>query len=765
MNKVFVTASAARQSSGYAQITHPAPAMTDATQPAKNILLCTLGASWAVIPEILGWLAPNVLDLYAHHPHRAALDALRQQHQLQAPTELWVCTTEGAQTAASLASLHTWWQLLGQPMPLRIWAAAGTDQLASQAECAHMRELILRTTLLAAEHTQHGGQLVLSLAGGRKTMSADLQSAGALWGAAAWLHVVSPEPSPAPLFARTPAEKAEQPTLMARALAPDLAACLTPLIAGVGQRNELLDIAIDGQCIDSTRFGLPLASAGQVLAWPLPDTGDALHQELMRRLAQSSQLMGNFLAQLAQSEHHDNWRSLYRLPPAHIDRLRHTPLDASHLDWLTALPKADLHRHLGGCLSLTEQREVARCIWSTLNKEEQLQRLQIVRELLSTPEWPWDWPQRLRSQHKGVVREEYRAELCAAVLLHASMAQLQHNLYGVTEPRIALKTRHPHGFAAFERPGELSGSALLCHPAALVPYAQAIVKQARAEGLCYLELRGSPDKYRKLDPAGFVRDLQTALAQAGAQVQSGAAATLPAPALPLASAAPSAPAAPRIGFIWILDRRQPKTLAKTVQQAVITKGIAPNFMLGLDLAGDEGSGSPEDLAQHFNPAFADCLPITIHAGEGEAAHHIWQAAYHLHADRIGHGLTLADQSALAARFRDRGICLELCPTSNREVVGFADPAYPSTADLAAYPLRRFMQLGLPVTLCTDNPGISRTTLAGEYLTAARMTDGGLSQWEALALMRQAFVHAFLPSQAREQLLKQVDAQVFASLCV
>ena len=24
-----------------------------------NILLCTLGASWAVIPEIFGWLAPD----------------------------------------------------------------------------------------------------------------------------------------------------------------------------------------------------------------------------------------------------------------------------------------------------------------------------------------------------------------------------------------------------------------------------------------------------------------------------------------------------------------------------------------------------------------------------------------------------------------------------------------------------------------------------------------------------------------------------------
>ncbi|MBK9444470.1 MAG: hypothetical protein IPN53_25660 [Comamonadaceae bacterium] len=75
------------------------------------------------------------------------------------------------------------------------------------------------------------------------------------------------------------------------------------------------------------------------------------------------------MAQLALTEHHDNWRSLYRLPPAQIDALRHTPLGPEHAGWLAALPKADLHRHLGGCLDLTAQRAVARCIWTSLRKE------------------------------------------------------------------------------------------------------------------------------------------------------------------------------------------------------------------------------------------------------------------------------------------------------------------------------------------------------------------------------------------------------------
>lgn len=91
---------------------------------ARSILLFTPGASWAVVPEIFGWLAPHSLDLYAHHPQRAVLDELRELHRLRAPDEIWICTTEGAQTQSSLRHLNDWWQRLGSPMPLRIWTAA-----------------------------------------------------------------------------------------------------------------------------------------------------------------------------------------------------------------------------------------------------------------------------------------------------------------------------------------------------------------------------------------------------------------------------------------------------------------------------------------------------------------------------------------------------------------------------------------------------------------------------------------------------------------
>jgi adenosine deaminase len=512
----------------------------------------------------------------------------------------------------------------------------------------------------------------------------------------------------------------------------ELVRCVVPVVAGDGRRSDVLDVDLDGAGpVTAARFPVPLAAESRPLIWTAPVT-PVLIDELRRRERAGSQLLGNFLETLARDEHHENWRSLYRLPPRLIRTLRETPLSPAHRDWLVALPKADLHRHLGGCLSLFDQRSVGAAIWDALSNAERETALLAVRPLLESDEWPWDWPSRLQGGCP-------RSHAAAALLTQAPEDRLEQALFTITEPRLALRDDE-RGFPAYERPGELSGSAVLGHPAAHRPYAAAVVHQAIAEGLAYLELRGSPQKYG--DGLAFLRSFHAALNEALLALPDGE--------------------RPRIRFILIADRRHPAQAREVIQLALKAQAELPDFIAGLDLAGDEKETRPADIAGDFLPAFEACLPLTIHAGEGEEADAIWQAAYHLHADRIGHGLSLGDHPQLAARFRNRGICLELCPTSNREVVGFRDPAHPASEGLPVYPLRTLWNAGLPLTLCTDNPGISRTTLADEYLTAARMVDG-LTLWDALAMMRQAFVHAFLPGAERELLLKQTDTVVYRNV--
>ncbi|MEQ1620571.1 MAG: CRISPR-associated ring nuclease [Methylococcales bacterium] len=701
----------------------------------KNILLCTLGASWAVIPEAYAFLAPDRLPLYRHHPQLSNLNALRIDYRLQAPDEIWVCTTQGEQTQKSLMQLQKWIQLCPQAPVLRIWQAEHTDQLANQDECGKIRELIIRACLKAHQYanplggssTVIAGQVVLSLAGGRKTMSADMQWAGSLFGCQALLHVISADQLHQDL-------SSPQPELLVQALPSELAEQITPLIAGQNTRSDLLDITVDnvGPILESKNYPLSLPEPNQIAQFQDIDT--VLTRELNKRERASSRLFGNFLLEISRDERHENWRSLYRLPPGVINHLRETKLSEQHRDWLINLPKADLHRHLGGCLDLDDQRSVAQAIWQSLTAEEQTQAFQHCQALLDNLTWPWHWPEQLKK--KGI-----RSHNSAALLLHASTAQLQCNLWGTTESRIALKD-HEYGFAVYERPGELTGSALLGHPASIKPYAQAIVKQAISEGLAYVELRGSPQKYG--DGLTFLKTFQQTLTEILTS-------------LPIETK-------PQFRFIIIADRRAEQTeLQKTIHLAVIAKQQLPDFVVGLDMAGDEQQTKPEDIAHLFTPAFAECLPITIHAGEGEQAESIWQAAYHLHADRIGHGLTLNDNEKLAQRFRDRNICLELCPSSNREVVGFNDPRYPASHSYPQYPLLALWQQGLPLSICTDNPGISRTTLADEYLTAAAMSGHQLSLWDTLAMIKQGFVHSFLSGDSKEKILKVVDAHLYQLL--
>lgn len=692
------------------------------------ILLCTLGASWAVVPEIYGFISPGKLPLYQHHPNKPELDKLLAEYALKEVDEIWVCTTQGEATQKSLDRLKQWAGLLPEPPVLRIWMAEATNELTTQHECRHIRELIVRAVLMAHEYAQ-GGQVTLSLAGGRKTMSADMQWAATVFGCNALLHVIGAE------FKQMPESlKNAAPELFTKPLDADNCAAIMPLITGQTQRSDLLDIRMDDCAAVTTQvFPLPLPEPGHCMVWPAPEQW--LEQELKTREKTGSRLLGNYFFDLSRQEKHENWRSLYRLSPRQINHLRHTPLAPAHKSWLDRLPKADLHRHLGGCLNLDEQRQVGRAVWQALSNQEKAKALDAVTHLLDESErqWNWNWVESIKNCAN-------KAHLATALLVEASDVQLHNNLWRATEPRVALKLSE-RGFPAYERPGDLSGSTLLSCAAAIPAYAQAVVKQAGDEGLAYVELRGSPQKYG--DGLSFLVNFYRALQSALTSLPDRA--------------------KPEFRFIIIADRRKNEQLQQTIDMAVQAKQRWPDFIVGLDMAGDEAKALPDNVRDMFMPAFEACLPITIHAGEGEDAGSIWKAAYQLHADRIGHGLTLNDHPELAERFRNRDICLELCPTSNIEVVGYNVPGNPATRTFPDYPLMSLWDKGLPLTLCTDNPGISRTTLSGEYLTAAAMSEGRLTLWDVLAMIKQGFVHGFLAGRDKETLLKACDARVYQIL--
>lgn len=188
----------------------------------------------------------------------------------------------------------------------------------------------------------------------------------------------------------------------------------------------------------------------------------------------------------------------------------------------------------------------------------------------------------------------------------------------------------------------------------------------------------------------------------------------------------------------------------------------PSRVVGFDLSGDEAANTRE-AEPLMTPLFTYSAPITIHAGEAKTAESVWEAVYRFRARRIGHGLHLRDNNTLLDYCITEGLCLEMCPISNRFTNGFElvdrRRSYQG-AWREHYPLRYYLQRGLDVCINTDNRQLhGGRTLTDEYLCAARMS-GGLTQWEILKLIKAGFKHAFLRKHEVELLLEAVENEVY-----
>jgi adenosine deaminase len=139
------------------------------------------------------------------------------------------------------------------------------------------------------------------------------------------------------------------------------------------------------------------------------------------------------------------------------------------------------------------------------------------------------------------------------------------------------------------------------------------------------------------------------------------------------------------------------------------------------------------------------LRITLHAGEWNGAPQV-RRALAVDPERIAHGPGAADDPALVAELRERGICLDLCPTSNWQA-----GIVPS---IAAHPLARLHRAGVAVTLSTDDLTVSDVTLSEEYRRA--MAEIGLRPAELWAIDRRALDVAFADAATLDPLREAFD---------
>ena len=172
-------------------------------------------------------------------------------------------------------------------------------------------------------------------------------------------------------------------------------------------------------------------------------------------------------------------------------------------------------------------------------------------------------------------------------------------------------------------------------------------------------------------------------------------------------------------------------------------------LVAVDLAGDEAGYPPRLFRELFGLARGYGLPITIHAGEAGGADNVLEAIDRLGALRIGHGVRARENPAVLELIRERGIPLEFCPTSNiqtKAVAGWDD-----------YPIREYIRSGIVVTINTDNPTVSGTSMTEECRQIAERF--GLGPGDIVRLMENAVEAAFLEESEKDALRAEFRSQV------
>jgi adenosine deaminase len=162
----------------------------------------------------------------------------------------------------------------------------------------------------------------------------------------------------------------------------------------------------------------------------------------------------------------------------------------------------------------------------------------------------------------------------------------------------------------------------------------------------------------------------------------------------------------RAGLIFCLDRAFPYDL----NEIIAAKAIAwrDRGVVAVDIAGpDEPAFRFADYRDLFAEVRRAGLGATVHAGETGGPEEVRAAVEALEPTRIGHGISSARDPRVMGLLRERGVVLEVCPSSNLQT-----RVVKGVPELRTI-LRRLLDNQVPFALSTDGPEMLRSYLRDE----------------------------------------------------
>jgi len=183
--------------------------------------------------------------------------------------------------------------------------------------------------------------------------------------------------------------------------------------------------------------------------------------------------------------------------------------------------------------------------------------------------------------------------------------------------------------------------------------------------------------------------------------------------------------------------------------ADLTVAFKNKGVVGFDLAGAEEDFPAKKHREAFSRVLANNINCTLHAGEAYGPESVHQAIHLCGAHRIGHGVRLIENGDLLNYVNDHRIPVECCPSSNVQTR--------AVRTMEDHPIRLFFDLGLRVTVNTDNRMVTCTTVSEEYLHLHQALGFTLDEIKELIIM--GFKSAFLPYAVKRALLADVVSEL------
>ena len=176
------------------------------------------------------------------------------------------------------------------------------------------------------------------------------------------------------------------------------------------------------------------------------------------------------------------------------------------------------------------------------------------------------------------------------------------------------------------------------------------------------------------------------------------------------------------------------------------------YITAIGLDSSEKGNPPSKFKKVFEASVAEGYIALAHAGEECNADYVWEAIDILNIKRIDHGNNALQDPDLVTEIINRDMALTVCPLSNK--------ALQVVPDLKKHPLKKMMELGLKVTVNSDDPAYFGGQVNQNYSEIHRALN--LSKKDLYELAKNSFTYSLLNENKKKVYLDELETYYLAN---